>query len=407
MKCKFPRFLKIVTLDKSHGSRTDIIAGLTKLLSEYLHFSYDLIYSIDGQLGQQYGPSNWTGIIGMLNRSECDMSVDPIIVTESRNEAVLFSYPYQLLDITFITNKPEAKPKSFAIIQPFSTSVWIALIVSFFCVSFLFYAISGKKYSDMLFMLFGNMFSQPSNYTPKKMSSKLLMILWMVGMFFLIVCYQATLLSFLSFPSYVGVRNVQELSEAVNRSTYKCLTRKGSFLINYLSNSPDDSMKVIGQSLKKHGSLSMNADEFLQSGKGAYISTRTLLIYLKEKYFLSPDVITFSMASVSLRKNFTCKEDLDPVLRKVTEGGIYEKIVQDAIFKAVLLERSTFSFEEYRKQINVDDLGGAFVFLIMGNIFGLLTFLIEIIIHKWKCMLGKKKSCDFIKCITKIFPRDA
>lgn len=78
------------------------------LLLEALNTPYQILFSDSGGVLLENG--SWTGLIGMLNRSEIDLAMVNLFMSDKRNEAVHFAYPFNLDDLTFITRKPKYHP---------------------------------------------------------------------------------------------------------------------------------------------------------------------------------------------------------------------------------------------------------------------------------------------------------
>ena len=66
----------------------------------------------------------------------------PITQTVVRDTAVDFSYPYLLTKIGFITKKPSPLPKVMAIVWPYDTKLWIALLVTLPAICMIYYSYS-------------------------------------------------------------------------------------------------------------------------------------------------------------------------------------------------------------------------------------------------------------------------
>ncbi len=108
-------------------------------LSRSLNFTYSMQVSVDKEWGSQIpGSSNWTGMIGMVQRQvrkaemaanclfvyyclqDVDMALGMITITPSRALTVDFTWPYATLAILcFFTTEPPPLPKSYSLVWPF------------------------------------------------------------------------------------------------------------------------------------------------------------------------------------------------------------------------------------------------------------------------------------------------
>lgn len=394
----FPKHLNICALPDDNFSNVDAIidenntlfhvyeAKFIHLLSEALHFSFNIKHPIDGQIGKHVGNDTWTGHIGMIQQKECDIAIDAISLTLERSRAISYSYPYYVSDITFLTNNPEALPKSFAIFHPFSFEIWIALIVAFFFMFIIFFAFHNKQttYDRSLLTLIRPLVLQSIVFQPQKISGRLLLLSWIAGVMFITYSYQAVLLSILTFPQMSGVHNIPELAEAVKKGTHICMMFSGSFYGDVLKKSEDEALSIIGLSLEKHSIKYIEPKDFfatLTGKKGAYVSGRLLLSELKEILFLSEDSFFTNMYGMVVHKDFCCKSLLDKTVRKIWESGLYDRILREKIMTASLKYRFLSLDQEINHQISLGDLSGAFIFLIVGHVISSIVIIIELIMH--------------------------
>ena len=66
----------------------------------------------------------------------------PITRTVVRETAVDFSYPYLLTKIGFVTKKASPLPKVLAIVWPYETKLWVALLVTLPAICMIYYSYS-------------------------------------------------------------------------------------------------------------------------------------------------------------------------------------------------------------------------------------------------------------------------
>ena len=92
---------------KDHNATHVYDAPLIRLISAALRVFYTVQTPTDEEFGAKLADGNWTGIIGMLKRSEVDLAVGGIDLTDDRREAVAFSYPHLFSEVTFMTDNPE------------------------------------------------------------------------------------------------------------------------------------------------------------------------------------------------------------------------------------------------------------------------------------------------------------
>ena len=52
---------------------------------------YHVTYSVDGGWGTLLENNSWTGVVGMLDRKEVDVSVTDLAITEARSQVIDYS----------------------------------------------------------------------------------------------------------------------------------------------------------------------------------------------------------------------------------------------------------------------------------------------------------------------------
>ena len=224
----FSRYPVLKNLDIYFREQDYFYSQLSLLVLEALHCSYQISYSNSG--GKLLENGSWTGLIGLLNRSEIDLVIDGLVMTEDRNEAVHFAYPFTIDELTFMTEPPQYSPTFFGIFSSISSWIWITLgLFMIIVISLNYLFINGKCSLDKIILnILAICLKQPVNISASKMSVKWLLYPWMAGMTFFILCYNSVLLSFLTFPPVVNVSNITELAKAVQQGNYNCMIYEGS-----------------------------------------------------------------------------------------------------------------------------------------------------------------------------------
>lgn len=111
-----------------------------KTLNSYNFYLKSSVYHIyisipsDGEYGVKLANGSWAGIMGLVIRSEVDLTVGGMPLFEEYCDAVNVSYPYPLTEIIFMRDKLKPVSKSIAVFLPFSSKLWISLaaIILFF-----------------------------------------------------------------------------------------------------------------------------------------------------------------------------------------------------------------------------------------------------------------------------------
>lgn len=380
IKRKFPKHLKIATVFDISNMKSYFALAVTELLSQVLKFSYEIHSSTDKEYGRHLGNGNWTGVVGMLQRGECDVTFDQIVYNEDRSKVVNFSYPVIFSDITFVKSKPQNVRDHFAIIYPFSYEVWVTLGVTFFIVVVMIYLSFRKKSrKSYLLSLFGSILAQSTNLPLNTISNRILILPWFIGVMFLINFYKAVFISSITIPSQTDVRNIPQLAKAVEKGKLKCKGVKGSYLPSEFLKSTDESIRNIGKSMVENSNIPYEGEEFLTKYPyvAVYVRPRNSANRFKPNYFVSDDSFFTMMSGSMLNSAFCCRSTLDTITQRMFETGIYKKIHNEVEMFTRLKNKLQGLDEGKILTLSIDDFEGAFMILLMGYALGFACLCME------------------------------
>lgn len=357
---------------------------IIKLLSEIFKFSYDILEMKEIGAFQQDG--NWTGCIGSVQRAEADLAICATAITKERSETVNYSHPYIYSPVTFVTDKPRVLPNSFAIFYTFSWHVWFALLISFLFMSVCIFSFFRRKhdYTTILLHMFGNLVEQSFEIKSKLFRVRILMICWVIGVMFITYGYKAVLLSFFSFPSMSGIRDIKELSAAAKNPSFQCLSTKGSFVYKALMESNDELIKPISNCMERT-TEPVSYDEFVINStyEKASIAGKNYFMKYKKSHFISDDIFFTSLVGVPVSKNFCCLDALNKAILRIIEAGLIEKYAADSEFFFSLNSETSDTDDSPHRILILKDLYGAFVILIVGLLLSTVVLVIEIVIYNF------------------------
>lgn len=142
---------------------------------------------------------------------------------------------------------------------------------------------------------------------PKKISDYLMFAFWLISVMFLSYCYSALFLSFLTFPPLKGIRTIPELSAAVAKGEYQCVSYPSVSAMRNMSMSNDPDMRIIRENIGRNPG-SRDIAGLLRFTNTAFVGSRLSFLPFKGKYFISDDTFYHVMFGIPLRKDFCCKE---------------------------------------------------------------------------------------------------
>lgn len=221
---------------------------------KFFDFPFKIFIPPDDEYGISFPDGNWTGLIGMVGRAEVDMAVGSVTLVEDRFQAVNFSYPYLFSDITFITDKLQPLSTDLALLYPFSLILWILIMATIFIVSFILYILTSRKktFQNILFMVFGSLMGISIHFKVRKITLGILLSTWLIFAFVITNSYKGLLLSFLSFPPFIGIRSIPDLAKAAEQNSITCYTYKGHVLPQIFHESEFELWRSIGKCLMRN-----------------------------------------------------------------------------------------------------------------------------------------------------------
>lgn len=370
---------------------------LANLIASALKVKYEIIQSTDGEFARMLENGTFTGPVGLAQRDEVDFVICDLTITTERMTAVDFTYPFFFGGFTFATKKPQFSPKFLAVVYPFTKEVWISIAVCLVLMCLLFYMINRKKHTlqSMALKTYGSFLNKCNVYESDKWHKRLLALFWEVGCMFITFGYTAVLLSFLTLPTRErGIQNWQELSDAVITGEYHAVTYKGNFIPEVLSRAEEDYLRVIGEDVKKHLVAYKETKDLLLHGdeKIALIAPRNYIAFLQNLCFISEKNLFGNMQGIAFRKSFCCRSHLDLAIQKIFVAGLYTKLNNKFLFLSFLKTLSPEERSEVTPKIilNLTDLSGPFLFLILGYIVSIFVFILEMVMGK------RQKSCHIL-----------
>lgn len=418
-KMKFPKFVRIAAVphnyfitfkNKTEDGDYEITGGsegeLIKICAQALKFSYKLVFSTDGWGFLENG--KWNGVIGMIYRNEADIAITKIGESYQRRQYVDFSFPYAIEEFTFGTWKPSTKISAYAIVQPFSSELWMTIITAILIMAAIFSRFQKRGFMLSIQQVCGILISQSVNTSVK---NKFILSAWTWGSLFLSYSYIAVLLSYLTVPLKENVpQSYEELASGIIDGTYKAMSFKGTMVLPELFSSKREDIQIIAEHIKKNNhTIALNRSiiaEVLRNEKMALIGPKiTLQFFMHEEFPISKDSLRFHPTGIVMSKSFCCKNEIDSFVHVLFASGIYQKLTDDTLFKLNLKADGfdkTDPHQATARPLSLTDLYGVFVLVISGHIFAFTAVLGELFYFKI-CIKKKGKKVKTMYSKAKLF----
>ncbi|GBM01938.1 hypothetical protein AVEN_269549-1 [Araneus ventricosus] len=329
-----------------------------------LNKRFEIVAARDREWGSPSAGGNWTGMIGMVQRGDAHLAFNSLSITSSRFSVVDFSSVYSIDDMTFRIKKPGTLPPSLALIRPFDSTIWIAIIITLLLMPFLMKCLLNAKdtYINIFLKFLGSLLNEST--ITNRYFSRNIVASWLVFGMILTLSYSAILLSVLTVPlQMAAVKNFEELSEAVMKRGYQLYVPKGSSIIDFLINSDKKHLKFLGETALRNNWYSGNSDVYQCSIQTdcAMMTYRNLFQIMAgpenwKIYYMSEDSLMSLSFAFAMGKGFRYKKQLNTIISRASSAGIYNKFVNDESYKYLLHKSSTMYVREETKAFTVSDL---------------------------------------------------
>ncbi|KAG8177741.1 hypothetical protein JTE90_023631 [Oedothorax gibbosus] len=399
----FPKFLRVAVVpragifqvNRTNSGKLQVVGGdereFLELLSKTLKFDYEVIIPDRGAWGDIMN-GTWTGVVGMVHRGYADIAIGKTSITYARKTVVDYSQPYDIEHLTFATHNPRHLPKTESFLKPFDATIWSAVLVMFIVFAITFKIILPKKpFQWTIFQLLRYILYQPLDIVTTKSSSSILLFTLLVLVRFIPMYYSTSLLSYLTIPERgQGIEDVTDLGKRIMLGTYKAVTFAGSSHVDTMKSSINDYIRATGEAIGQNDWFvfpdKTSVSNVLKNDDTAVIAPRRFLKRNLNNVHISRDSFVTLTRAIVLKKNFCCSDALNKYLLRICAGGIYWKILNDAMFLEKLSSRAAETFQEDPpvKNLTTEDVAGAFILILTGYALSALVCILEVVIFKIK-----------------------
>ncbi|KAG8178271.1 hypothetical protein JTE90_015682 [Oedothorax gibbosus] len=400
---KFPKFLRVAVVpragifqvNRTNSGKLQVVGGdeseFLELLSKALKFDYEVIIPDRGTWGDMVN-GTWTGVVGMVHRGYADIAIGKTSITYERTTVVDYSHPYDIEHLTFATNIPGHLPKTDSFLMPFDATIWSAVLVMFIVFAIAFKIILPKQpFQLTILKLLRYILYQPLDIVATKASSSVLLFTWLVLVRLIPMYYSTALLSFLTIPERgQGIEDVTDLGKRITLGTYKAVTFAGSAYVFTMKSSGNDYIRATGEAIEQNDWFVLpdkkSVSNVLKNDDTAVIAPRRFLKRNLNNVHISRDSFVLLTRAIVLKKNFCCSDILNKYLLRLCAGGIYWKILNDAMFLEKLSSRAAETFQDDPpvKNLTTEDVSGAFILILAGYVLSALVCILEVVIFKIK-----------------------
>ncbi|XP_035699641.1 glutamate receptor ionotropic, kainate 2-like [Branchiostoma floridae] len=327
-------------------------------------------------------------------------------------EKVEYSIPIRTRGY-FLTMKKSNRHEGQGIFQfmgPFSAEVWLTFVAAVVGVSLVMAAngrlnpyewskaagrgeVSEKEADNLslvnsLWSTFGAAVCQGQEFLPRSSAGRVIVGAWWFVILVMVASYTANLAAFLSRPS--TERSIRSLADLARQTDVPYGTYKKYTLVKFMKNSQEEPFKTIGRYLDQNSDevlFNTSRQAFERAAKGDFIfispttyeyeilNERCDMVILTDEYFFKYEVVfPFPVGS-------PYRAEINQALMKMTEDGQMDALT-NRWFNKKMYKCSTGSTQE--GVLDMEQLNGAFYYLMIGMGTSILVFALEWVHFKFK-----------------------
>ncbi|KAJ3628095.1 hypothetical protein MTP99_015421 [Tenebrio molitor] len=413
--------------DRFEGFGIDLIEELSQMLG----FNYTITIQDDGYNGDYNWTTNeWNGLIGAIIGGKADLAIADLTVTAERESAVDFTLQFMNLGISILYKKPKPVPPSlFMFVSPFSYTVWLLLLGTYFVVSLCFfvmgrlspsewtnpfpcveepeYLINQFSIRNSLWFTIGSLMQQGTEIAPIGISTRTAAGVWWFFTLIMVSSYTANLAAFLTVETLVTpFSNVKELSE---QTEIKYGAKRGGATANFFKNSGDDRVrsKIWKFMLAHDEEMTENNDEGAERTEKehyAFFMESTTIEYVVERRCSLASVgppLDDKGYAIAMKKNSSYRNELSAAILKLQETGriaaLKEKWWKEKRGAGNCGGRGDEAAAA--TPLNLQNVGGVFLVLFVGTVLGFIISFVELALRIY-LDTKKRKGCfrkEFVK----------
>ncbi|XP_037778483.1 glutamate receptor-like isoform X2 [Penaeus monodon] len=383
---------------KVAGSTVDVV----NIIAEKLGICYNVVRASDNDWGTALPNGSWSGTLGMLNRGEADMSAVVYSVTDKRKQAVDFSEPVYVDELTISYLRPVLESDMAGFVKPYTSLIWgvllVAIIIACVALSCLQNAHDAIRPSadreaapassnlenlkSSTFWVFSILLAQSNSW---KVKARFLAGVWLLMVFVVATVYRSNLMAMLISPK---VKLPFDSLEELGHTDITVWAPTGSLFHDAVNEAAPDTplASIRKQVYLSNFSPNVMFDYF--TGKWGMTSMRGTLIYYLDlgfskygfckHYVISKGFFRTTSLSLAFPKNSTLKPKVDEIILRLRESGIIEHLFRSRVSNATeCLKPVGVASSSVERPLELGDFYGVFIVYAVGIALASLSFMLE------------------------------
>uniref|UniRef100_A0A905RZW6 Lig_chan-Glu_bd domain-containing protein n=1 Tax=Stomoxys calcitrans TaxID=35570 RepID=A0A905RZW6_STOCA len=404
-----------------------IVMEILKELSRMLNFSYVLhdASAIDPH-DELHNQNETDGLLGsltyiipyqvveMLQANKFFMAAVAATVDDPDKKHFNYTIPISVQKYSFISRRPDEVSRIYLFTAPFTLETWASLVGVIIITSPILFIINRlvpmqhlrvKGFCTMkncFWYVYGALLQQGGIYLPQADSGRLVIGFWWIVVIVIVTTYCGNLVAFLTFPKFQpGLDYFFQLDRHSEYQQYGL--RNGTYFEKYAASSTrSEFLKYMEKAIIYNNPHEENI-EAVKKGERINIDWRINLQLIIQKDFEKDKECAFSLGkenfldeqiSMMLPSNSPYLILINEQITRLSQMGFIERWHQTNLPNNKCNGRGVMR-QITNHKVNLDDMQGCFLVLLLGSLFALFVILSEHIYQQWQLKYANRNRTSF------------
>ena len=361
---------------------------LLKELSKILGFEYRIKLSDDRRYGSKSINGTWNGMIGEVADGRADLAVGGLAITNKRQEAVDFSYPFMTTGLGILYRK-SFDPQEYKLKSP--TAVWFYCLITFIMITL--FMMKRRRSSQTKDNLICGEFGSVACTTKSFIYS------WKLFTFLMVTLSFGTVAMFIFCTQSLFVTQFRKVEELSMQSQIRYGTTASGLTRIFFQQStvPTYAKLWKGMSSDPRNFLTSTRGniEGVKQGNYAFFMNALAAKYIIERDYDLVDVgdlLDFQAYGIAMKKGSYLKKLIDVAILQMQESGVLD-ILKNRWWKSMFQDVSKPYSHQYQKETPIEFEAFSLVGYAAGfsGVLLLLCACIELLYFFWQKFFEVKR----------------
>ncbi|XP_068214360.1 glutamate receptor 3-like [Palaemon carinicauda] len=337
-------------------------------------------------------------MIGMLVKKQADFAISPLAVTYLRSQAIDFANPLYVDYGRILGRRGDTEVNPWSFVLTLTASAWLATAVTLVVMVAFVATLSEIQWRDLscsprvrVSTYLRAFLQQDITVSTENTWEKLLLGIWLLGVFIIVECYSTNLTSL--FAVRYITEPYQSLKDVVSDSRVTSIWFQNTAYIQYLSSVKSGVFYEVAETGKQGRIKQIEPQDYAKIvndlvSRGDHVMINPLLMmkmFLTEdymengncKFYVSREMFLPFTFCMTLRKYSPLRETINQGIRAVVEGGLYDYWLDKSFANAKSCKNPP-TVITVMSQLSLANTWGIFLVLLAGYGISISALLLEL-----------------------------